>query len=138
MSEDKVMTLEDALNTVQIAIALGAKLPAPAGSHFFEASIHWSDPGKPSARVMNVGYFASKEAAISSIHNSIISAYAKDLIGPWVPSARANSPDIDWDTYAALRQEYLDSHSKEDLINYRFAAGKLVIKKIEIERFDTK
>lgn len=42
MGNDMELTLSDAINTVQVAIALGAEILAPVGSYFFEASVYWA------------------------------------------------------------------------------------------------
>lgn len=133
---NKTLALEDAILAIQVAITLGAEIVAPIGVSFFEASVHWSkneqgDPVTP----MNVGYYQTEVDALSAMCDNIISNYSDEWLGPWMPVFYDDTQEsMSWDTYVILRQEYLTSHSNEELITYYFGKeGGYEIKKVKIE-----
>lgn len=134
MSEEKVLTLEDAIKCIQTAVALGAEVPAPIGTFFFEASIHWEKnlDGSPMNSI-TFGYYKNEADALTELYNMVLDSYSDEFAGPWVPPL-ANLEDetnvyLNWEEYVELREEYLKSHTKEELINSYY---KIRIHKSEI------
>lgn len=71
-------SLGEALTVVEVAITLGAELPAPKGSFFFLAT-------KDHAQVERViGYFDTEEEAKKSIRVAIMERFERGFSGPWV------------------------------------------------------
>lgn len=130
------LTLEDAVLAIQVAITLGAEVPAPVGVSFYSLIVHWNktellDPMSPHT----LGYYKTELDAFNALEDQILSTYSDELTGPWIPVFDPSDEDwMPWETYVTLRQEYLLTHSREDLFNYYFGeVGGYEIKKAKIE-----
>lgn len=108
--------LEKALAIVQVAVTLGAELPAFKGSYCYQVSI------VDATYRYSVGFYHNEESARKALVKEILQIWRSGLNGPWTEEMIRkvfNSPA----EYDALGVEYRKTHDDDSLIEIYKAQG---------------
>ena len=113
---------------IQVAIALGAEIPAIAGSYYFELSLTTYSEGSEDDFCSHFGGYVSNEAALIALSNHIILESDSMGIGPWSDfdysvdkdDFGSGSEDAEELNVGDPKAIYLASHSYLDVIKWYF------------------
>lgn len=106
-----------ALEQIQVAAALGMKIPAPVGSSVWALSVTCYDDNE---YTIDLGIHASREDARAALRNWILWEYINTDSGPWVTDDLDPTSDED---YRVAADAYMSSESDSDVINHYFATS---------------
>jgi len=113
-----VMSLDDAVEAVRVAAALGMTIPVPEGLSVFEVTLFYEDGEEQS-----LGLFSSNDAAQTAARNTII----KDWNYAWFnPEDKTfySDEEMEQKEWEEIVERWLATHTSEDVIHvWRNAYG---------------
>ena len=112
LNEPTKVNLEE---PIQVAIALGAEIPAITGSYYFDLSLTTHGEGAEDDFCSHFGGYPTNEAALVALSNHIILESYSMGIGPWSESEYSTSVNE-----GDLKAIYLESHNYLDVIKWYF------------------
>lgn len=77
------LTLDDALETISVAVALGLTVPAPEGTVVYEAVINTKES-------FCIGMYSSEAAAWNALRDYVVSRWVTSRWTPWHPALSRN------------------------------------------------
>jgi hypothetical protein len=126
MSED----LNDTLNTISTATALGMEVPAPQGTHFYEAIGRQPNPDwDEEENVFVSGFHPTRESAINELLQTAIDIWKEDeAVAPWTDSftlEQEQLPQNDWqDLVDSSFRDWLKNKTDEEILNSFYGLGR--------------
>ena len=82
-------TLQDALDAIRVAVALGMPVPAPVGTHVFNAKMNVYEAAR---RRFSLGLYSTEEAALTAVRNWVVDEWGSL---PTTPDPFGDSPLAD-------------------------------------------
>lgn len=109
-------TLQDALDVVAAALALGADVPAAPGMSIWSAEVRFLD----SSGGVRFGPYPTRKDCLAALASYARTTWSMQIDGPWLHPQHQAALGFTQDDPELLREQWLDSLSHEQLVEEYF------------------